>query len=745
MKAAKNTKGSGGPTKIDSEVWTRLLCSKSFLPASENLSEQVSFLARRLCREYTDPKCLVELTACRLIPLDKDPGSENLKIRPIGIGEILRRIIGKSIMMFLKPDTADAAGPLQTCAGLSGGADAAIHAMREIFESGDTEALLLVDAENAFNCLNREASLKNMNTICPEFSKYLVNTYRQSSRLYLNDSNGSFILSKEGSTQGDNAAMTMYACSIKPLVDFLAKPELYAPCGGEKAKQVWFADDSCAAGKLESINIWWHYLRQKGPLLGYNPESTKCNLIVKNQEVCERAKLLFEGTGINIIEDGKPYLGSCIGNDAFVKAFVDIKVREWKAELQELAKIAITEPQCAYFGFITSLSKKWLYLSRTTPKIAEYLQPLEKAISEIFIPALVGRTITPLERQIFSLPVRFGGMGILDPQKMADFEYMSSVDITTPLRAAIINQEIDFNNVDLSYAKSAKKIIKNAKQTLFEQQLHEIVTGNDTPASLKRSIELATEKGSSTWLTTSPNSEHGFYLNKQEFKDAICLRYNWKVKGIADICVCGKDNDIDHCLTCKRGGYVIMRHNALRDAEAKLLEEACKDVKLEPALIPIDDEILPNGTTVQDRAKLDISARGLWNPLEKVFFDVRVTHPNTVSNGSKSLRQIYKEQEREKKVKYNTRVIQVEKASFVPLVFTTSGGMGPECEKMNKRLAEIIASKRKEAYADVIAYIRKKLRFALLKATLVAIRGFRGKVTATRNTDISDVDFSLMF
>ena len=265
MKAAKNTKGSGGPTKIDSEVWTRLLCSKSFLPASENLSEQVSFLARRLCREYTDPKCLVELIACRLIPFDKDPGSENLKIRPIGIGEILRRIIGKSIMMFLKPDTADAAGPLQTCAGLSGGADAAIHAMREIFESGDTEALLLVDAENAFNCLNREASLKNMNTICPEFSKYLVNTYRQSSRLYLNDSNGSFILSKEGSTQGDNAAMTMYACSIKPLVDFLAKPELYAPCGGEKAKQVWFADDSCAAGKLESINIWWHYLRKKDP------------------------------------------------------------------------------------------------------------------------------------------------------------------------------------------------------------------------------------------------------------------------------------------------------------------------------------------------------------------------------------------------------------------------------------------------------------------------------------------------
>jgi len=71
-------------------------------------------------------------------------------------------------------------------------------------------------------------------------------------------------------------------------------------------------------------------------------------------------------------------------------------------------------------------------------------------------------------------------------------------------------------------------------------------------------------------------------------------------------------------------------------------------------------------------------------------------------------------------------VIDIEKSSFNPLVFTT-GGMAPECNRVNKRLAEKIAEKLREPYASVITYIRTKLMFALLRSTLAAIRGFRDK------------------
>ena len=128
---------------------------------------------------------------------------------------------------------------------------------------------------------------------------------------------------------------------------------------------------------------------------------------------------------------------------------------------------------------------------------------------------------------------------------------------------------------------------------------------------------------------------------------------------------------------------------------------------------------------------MDISARGLWNSCEKTFFDIRITHPTSQSYSGKSLAEVYQQHEKEKdekeKDKYNQRVIDIEKSSFNPLVFTTTGGMAPECNRVNKRLTEKIAEKCREPYASVITYIRTKLRFALLRSTLAAIRGFRGK------------------
>jgi len=75
-----------------------------------------------------------------------------------------------------------------------------------------------------------------------------------------------------------------------------------------------------------------------------------------------------------------------------------------------------------------------------------------------------------------------------------------------------------------------------------------------------------------------------------------------------------------------------------------------------------------------------------------------ITHPTSQSYSGKSLEKIYQPHEKEKNDKYNHRVIDIDKSSFNPLVFTTSGGMAPECNRVNKRLAEKIAEKRREPY-----------------------------------------------
>ena len=114
-----------------------------------------------------------------------------------------------------------------------------------------------------------------------------------------------------------------------------------------------------------------------------------------------------------------------------------------------------------------------------------------------------------------------------------------------------------------------------------------------------------------------------------------------------------------------------------------------------------------------------------------------------MKNRNKSLEQVYKTNEEEKKTMYNDRVLQIEKASFVPLVFTTTGGMGPECVRLNKRIAEQIAAKRKEQYSNVMNHIRTRLRFALLKSVIIAVRGYRG-ISREHLKRIDEIDFNLI-
>ena len=182
-----------------------------------------------------------------------------------------------------------------------------------------------------------------------------------------------------------------------------------------------------------------------------------------------------------------------------------------------------------------------------------------------------------------------------------------------------------------------------------------------------------------------------------------------------------------------------MRHNWLRDSVARVMKTAkCKDIQTEPLLLPTNGQQLPPGTIVGDQARLDISARSVWNVLERAFFDIRVFHAPAPTNASKPIHQMYIAHEQEKKRKYNGRVLEVERGTFTPLVFSTTGGMGGEAHKLVKRLAERMEMSTGQKYSDAVSFIRKRLRFELLKTTVIAVRGDRG--SRLRNMDADPID-----
>ena len=158
-------------------------------------------------------------------------------------------------------------------------------------------------------------------------------------------------------------------------------------------------------------------------------------------------------------------------------------------------------------------------------------------------------------------------------------------------------------------------------------------------------------------------------------------------------------------MICKQGGFVIQHHNELRDLEADLLSIVCSNVEVETILQDISSEQLNRGSNKAKDTRLDIHAQGFWEPQSSAFFDVRVCHPNAESCKDWEIQQIYCIHENDKKRLYSRRLLDVEHGSFMPLIFTTTGGMGKECQRYHCRLAKLIGAKKGEQYAQTISWI----------------------------------------
>ena len=180
------------------------------------------------------------------------------------------------------------------------------------------------------------------------------------------------------------------------------------------------------------------------------------------------------------------------------------------------------------------------------------------------------------------------------------------------------------------------------------------------------------------------------------------------------------------------------RHDGLRNLLTTFIDKICNNVEIEPRLQPLDNERFHLRSAVTSSEARLTSKREVSGQDELRHFlmlKLRTSTPSVPTS------EVFKEREEEKKRKYQQRVLDVEMGSFTPLVFGTNSGMGNECQRFLKHLADKIAQKDTEPYHVVMTWLRTQISFELLRSVHACVRGsrtpFRSKIEQPLECEIN--------
>ena len=143
------------------------------------------------------------------------------------------------------------------------------------------------------------------------------------------------------------------------------------------------------------------------------------------------------------------------------------------------------------------------------------------------------------------------------------------------------------------------------------------------------------------------------------------------------------------------------------------MSEVCHDVQVEPHLQPLSGELLHYKSAVhEDDARVDIRAAGFWScHHHRSFFDVRVFNAFAESNQPPCPAATFRRHENDKRRAYEERVREVERGSFTPLLFSSSGSMGKAATVTYRHLASLLSDKWNSPYSVIMGWLRIPLGF----------------------------------
>jgi hypothetical protein len=225
----------------------------------------------RLCSDFAwgrlSPDCLTALAGARLIAL----GKSGRAVRPIAVGETLRRLAGKLLIARYQPEAASRLQPEQVGVGVLRGAESLVHKIRMwLQQAAPNHVLLQLDFKNAFNSAKRRALLQAIADHCPWFLPYALACYARPGSLFADG--GFTVLSAEGVHQGDPCGPLFFALCILALTKNLA---CVPGCWSQ-----WYLDDGYLVGPRDTLHDVLPQLEAEAAKLGLQLNRNKCSVLV---------------------------------------------------------------------------------------------------------------------------------------------------------------------------------------------------------------------------------------------------------------------------------------------------------------------------------------------------------------------------------------------------------------------------------------------------------------------------------
>ncbi len=578
----KQMEGAAVPSGVDA-VTLRNWCMRCGRE-SELLREELARFAEWLSNDSPPWAAYRAFMSCRLIALDKDPG-----VRPVGIGEVYRRLWAKCAIKVSCSGPALACGNANLCAGLPAGIEAALHAMVEApeewakkEEAAEEAVRVEADAQpltqeplpssqdgdgtsndnNATTTTTEGSQTQSLLTQPPEPEvNPEPNPNDPTVRLLVDAANGFNNLSRKAMLWEMRfllpglfrLALNCYRHQSQLVVRERGKEctIIYSKEGVTQGDplsmilygitvcplarrllqcmpdliQTWYADDYALSGPASRMKIAMKLVQKWGPHRGYFPEPDKSVVVCKIEHTTQ-AKAILEEFEFKYAK-GKRYVGGFLGTEAARTDWMEEQIQKWVKNIQTLAKIAKKFPQTAYAGMTKSLQNEWAYLQRVCGNAGELFQPIEDAIAQDFLPALFGCSAEELAESKLRplLALPVKLAGLGIPDPTKNAQRCH--DTSKACTKELVTSLLEGKDLDVrSYIQASGRERRAASKARRKAEDEALAALIEKDfSSALDRRRLERAKEAGIWLSTMPNLLNGTELSAEEFRDSLLLRY----------------------------------------------------------------------------------------------------------------------------------------------------------------------------------------------------------------------------